>query len=60
SLTLLVHPMVEAYLNKGWWFKTIISKWNKQFSMKINLEANSSLQFLEYHMYDSNMEEITI
>ncbi len=60
SLTLLVHPMVEAYLTKGWWFKTIISKWNKQFSMKINLEANSSLQFLEYHMYDSNMEEITI
>jgi ribonuclease G len=60
QVALLVHPMVEAYLTKGWWWQRIISRWRKQFGMKITLEANSSLQFLEHHIYDVNGEEITL
>lgn len=60
AVALLVHPMVEAYLTQGWWWQRIISKWRKQFGMKISLEANSSLQFLEHHIYDANGEEITL
>jgi ribonuclease G len=59
EVLLLVHPMVEAFLTKGWFFSSIIRKWRKQFPLKIKLEANSSLQFLEYHFYDTEMEEIT-
>ncbi|WP_306641847.1 Rne/Rng family ribonuclease [Sanyastnella coralliicola] len=59
NVRLVVHPMVEAYLTKGLWNSTI-KKWRKQYKMKIALEANSSLQFLEHHFYDSKDEEITL
>lgn len=59
SVSLLVHPMVEAYITKGW-FNSTIKRWRKQFKMKIALEANSSLQFLEYHIYDSKGEEVEV
>jgi ribonuclease G len=60
QVSLLVHPLVEAYITKGWWWKTILAKWRKQFKMKIHLEANSSVQFLEYHIYDEAGEEIIL
>lgn len=60
KVLLTVHPMVEAYLTKGWWWQTILSKWKKQFKMNIVLDANSSLQFLEHHFYDESGEEITL
>lgn len=59
EIRLLVHPMVEAYLKKGW-LNSIIRKWKKNFKMKLTLEANSSLQFLEYHFYDEAGEEVVI
>ncbi len=58
KVSLLVHPMVEAYLTKGWWWQHLISKWRRQFKMGITLEQNSSLQFLEHHIYDAEGEEI--
>lgn len=58
EVSLIVHPMVEAYLRKGW-LNSIIRKWRKQYKLKIHLEANSSLQFLEHHFYDKNGEELT-
>ncbi|MFT6182773.1 MAG: hypothetical protein ACJAYM_000275 [Flavobacteriales bacterium] len=51
--------MVEAYLRKGW-LNSIIRNWKKNFKMKLTLEANSSLQFLEYHFYDEAGEEVVI
>lgn len=60
QVTLMVHPMVEAYLSQGWWWQTIINKWRKQLGLRINLECNSSLQFLEHHIYDTAGEEINI
>ncbi|MFT5956756.1 MAG: ribonuclease G, partial [Flavobacteriales bacterium] len=59
EIRLLVHPMVEAYLRKGW-LNSIIRNWKKNFKMKLTLEANSSLQFLEYHFYDEAGEEVVI
>lgn len=57
ELSMIVHPMVEAYLRKGW-LNSILRKWRRQFKIKIHLEANSSLQFLEYHLYDKGGDEI--
>lgn len=57
AITLLVHPMVEAYLTKGW-FNSIVKKWRKKYGMKINLQADTSLEFLESHFYDAQGGEI--
>jgi ribonuclease G len=60
EVSLLVHPMVEAYITKGWWWNRLITKWRKTYKIKINLEANSSVQFLEYHIYDTQGEELQL
>jgi len=59
SVTMLVHPMVEAYLTKGW-FNSTIKKWKKKYKMNIKLEADSSLEFLENHIYDVSGNEVVI
>lgn len=59
ELSLIVHPMAEAYLNKGL-FSNITKKWSKKYRVKLKVEASSSSEFLEYHFYDKNGEEIAI
>jgi len=58
EIHLLVHPMVEAYLKKGW-FNSILKKWKKKFSFKLTLESSSNLELLEIHYYNQNQEEVT-
>jgi ribonuclease G len=57
--TLILHPMVEAYITKGFWNNQLKS-WKKSFGMKIHVEANSSMELLEHHLYDGNGEEIAL
>ena len=58
SLTLKVHPYVSAFLNKGLW--SIRRKWTYKYMRKVNVEGISSYSFLEYHFFDSEMEEIIL
>jgi ribonuclease G len=57
NLTLVVHPIVHAYLTKGW-LLSILSKWNRKFKQKIHVNANSNYHLTEFHFYDKNEEEI--
>jgi ribonuclease G len=57
--TLILHPMVEAYITKGFW-KNQLKDWKKAFGMKIHVEADSSKELLEYELLDANGEEITL
>ena len=57
-MTLMVHPMLEAYLNQGWW-KSIRRAWQKSMEIKLVIESNSNLEILEYHIHNSLGEEIT-
>jgi ribonuclease G len=59
ELKLMVHPVVEAYLNRGWW-NSISKTWRKKYKMKIAVEASSSAAFLEYHIFDKDGEEISL
>lgn len=59
QIKLAVHPMVEAYLTKGF-FTNTLKKWKKKYAMKIQIEASSSSEFLEYHFFDKEGEEISI
>ncbi|MCB0759934.1 MAG: Rne/Rng family ribonuclease [Flavobacteriales bacterium] len=58
-LTLILHPMVEAYVTKGLW-NSIARTWKKKFGMKLHVESSSDSEFLEYHLFDENGEEITV
>ena len=57
NLTVLVHPIVHAYLTKGWLLSKV-SVWNRKFRQKIKVHANSSYHLTEFHFYDKNEEEI--
>ncbi|MBX7052361.1 MAG: Rne/Rng family ribonuclease [Flavobacteriales bacterium] len=59
NLKLVVHPMVEAYLNRGW-FNSITKSWRKKYKLKLNVEASSNIAFLEYHIFDSEGEEVNL
>jgi ribonuclease G len=59
ELKLLVHPMVEAYLTKGW-FDSVIKRWRKKHKVKLAVEASSSCELLEYHFIDKEGEEIAV
>ena len=57
EIRLVVHPMVEAYLNRGW-FSSIAKSWRKKYKLKLSVEASSNSAFLEYHIYDKEGEEV--
>jgi ribonuclease G len=52
-----VHPIVYAYLTKGWmWSKA--AKWNRKFKQKITVKADTSYHLTEFRFFDQNGEEI--
>ncbi|MFM7769999.1 MAG: ribonuclease E/G, partial [Bacteroidota bacterium] len=53
-----VHPILAAYLTKGWWFNTILAKWKKRFAIKIDLISSSNNALLEVQYFDPNGEPI--
>jgi len=57
AIKIIVHPIVEAYLTKGF-FDSILKRWRKKHKLKIEIEESSSSEFLEYHFQDSLGEEI--
>lgn len=58
KLTIRVHPYVAAYLTKGFW--SLRKKWAMKFFKRIKVESDSSYNFMEYHFYDENLEEIIL
>jgi ribonuclease G len=59
QVTLLIHPMVEAYIKRGFWDNQL-KRWKKKFGMKIVVDGNSSMELLEHHVYNGEGEEITL
>lgn len=59
NLTLRLHPFIAAYINKGL-FLNIRRKWSGKYGMRIRISPISSYDFLEFHAYDTNGEEIIL
>jgi ribonuclease G len=58
GLTIVLNPILHAYLTKG-----LISKrrrWAWKYKQQIKLLANASYQLIEFHFYDDNDEEIKL
>lgn len=58
QLTLKVHPFIKAYFKKG--IIPLSLKWCWQFKRLIYIKSVSTYSFLEYHIFDSEGEEIMI
>lgn len=59
NLTVAVHPIVHAYLTKGWLFSKA-SKWKRKYNSSIHLKPNTNYHLTEFRFYDSNGEEIKL
>ncbi|MBN8674497.1 MAG: Rne/Rng family ribonuclease [Chitinophagales bacterium] len=60
SLTLVVHPIMYAYLTKGWPWSTRMAKWNKKFGQKTKLVQDTNCHLTEYKFFDQHGEEIKL
>jgi ribonuclease G len=60
ALTLAVHPIMYAYLTKGWPWKTKMALWNKKFKQKTKLIEDTTCHLTEYKFYDKHGEEIKL
>ncbi|HEU4719542.1 MAG TPA: Rne/Rng family ribonuclease [Bacteroidia bacterium] len=58
SVTICVHPYIEAYLTKGIFSQRW--KWSRKFGKKIHVKPVSAYQFLEYHFLNKNQDEIKV
>jgi ribonuclease G len=59
NLTLVVHPIVYAYLTKGWlWSRK--SKWKRKFGQTTELKSDNNYHLTEFRFYDHNNEQIKI
>lgn len=57
NLTLAVHPIVYAYLTKGWlWSKA--AKWKRKLKQNIAIRPDTNYSLTEFHFFDQNNEEI--
>jgi len=58
KLSIHVHPMLYAYLRRG--FFNQVFKWKWKFRRSIKLYPDKSLQLVEYHYYNEKGEEINL
>jgi len=58
ELYISVHPIMEAYLKKG--FPSRRMKWSWKYKQKIRVQANNSYHLTEYHFFDNQEEEIKL
>jgi len=60
SITLCVHPFLEAYINKGMFFSSLRHKWKKKYSTNLKVRPVSSYHFMEYHFLNKSEDEIVL
>lgn len=58
GLTIEVHPILYAYLTKG--FPSKRRKWSWKFKQKIRIRPNSNYHLTEFHFFDKTDEEIKL
>ena len=59
NLNLVVHPIVYAFLTKGWlWSKA--AKWKRKFNQSINIRPDTNYHLTEFRFFDARNEEIKL
>ena len=60
KLRLVVHPFLEAYIKRGRIFGSLQWKWYKTLRQWVTVQGNDNYQYMEYHFFDKNDEEILV
>ena len=60
SVTLCVHPYLEAYITKGLFFNSLRHKWSRKYKKSVKVKPVSSYHFMEYHFLNKNEDEIKV
>lgn len=60
DLTLVVHPIMYAYLTKGRWFSSKQWKWRRKYGRKVKIKENTNYHLTEFHFFDRHEEEIKL
>jgi ribonuclease G len=58
GLTIMVHPIVHAYLTKGFPSKRL--RWRWKYKQSIKIKPNTNYHLTEYHFFDAHEEEIKL
>ena len=58
GLSIEMHPILHAYLTKG--FPSRRMKWRWKYKQKITIKPNSNYHLTEFHFYDKSDEEIKL
>jgi ribonuclease G len=60
DLSLVVHPIIHAYLTKGGIFRSKQWKWRWKYKQKVKIKPNTNYHLTEFHFYDKHEEEIKL
>ncbi|MBC7863346.1 MAG: Rne/Rng family ribonuclease [Bacteroidia bacterium] len=60
DITLQVHPYLEAYITKGFFWKSILHRWKKTYSKQLKLKPIQSYGFMEFRFFNSIEDEIVV
>lgn len=58
NLTIVVHPIVHAYLTKGWLWNSKLARWKRKYKQNITVRSDNNYMLTEFRFYDANGEEI--
>ncbi|MGV3767265.1 MAG: Rne/Rng family ribonuclease [Chitinophagaceae bacterium] len=59
NLTLMVHPILYAYLTKGWLFSKA-RKWQRKHKTKLAIKENTNYHLTEFNFFDQHDEQIKL
>jgi ribonuclease G len=59
TVTLRVHPFIEAYLTKGI-FSSVRRTWSKRYKVRLKVLGETNYHFLEYHFFTTKDEGIMV
>ena len=60
GLSIEVHPMLYAYLTKGFFFSSILAKWRRKYKQRIKLKANTNYHLTQFHFFDETTGDQTV
>jgi len=60
NLTLMVHPIIYAYLTKGGWLFSKKWSWRRKYKHPIHITENNGYHLTEFHFFDKQEEEIKL
>jgi ribonuclease G len=60
NLTVVVHPILFAYLTKGRMFNSRQWKWRWKYGQKIHIKENTNYHLTEFHFFDQHEDEIKL